>query len=75
MLKKVILDEFLAFIKRDEVKREMKEIMTPVVNLVISEMYPYIILSISLIALLFLMIVAIFAMQFRGGGGALPLAP
>lgn len=64
-LKKVILDECLAFIRRDDVKSELKDIMSPIVNIILAEMYPYIILSISLVALLFLMIVAIFVIQIQ----------
>jgi hypothetical protein len=64
-IKEHIINECIKFVKRDDVKDELKEIMKPVVKLIINELYPYVIFSISLIAIIFFMIVIIFIIQMQ----------
>jgi hypothetical protein len=64
-IKEHIINECINFVKRDDVKDELKEIMKPVVKLIINELYPYVIFSISLIAIIFFMIVIIFIIQMQ----------
>ena len=45
-LKGRIIEHCLDFIKRDDVKEELKELMKPMINMILQEIYPYIFISI-----------------------------
>lgn len=64
-IKEVIVNECISLIKREDIKDELKDIFKPIVSLIINEIYPYVIFSISLIAILFFMIVIIFIIQMQ----------
>ena len=59
-LKNKIIEECLNTLKRDDVKEEIKELMTPVIDMVLKEIYPYIYLSIIFVIISFLLILGIF---------------
>ena len=54
-----VVQQCLDILKRDDIKHEMRSLLTPIINLIIHELNPYIYIIISLILLLFLMILAI----------------
>ena len=45
MLQETFYEKCIEFIKKDEVKSEIKLLMKPLVDIVIQEFYPYIYLS------------------------------
>ena len=64
-LKKTIIDECLSLLKRDDVKHDLKELMKPVVDMIIMQLYPYIFLSIIFVSISFLLILGIFILLLR----------
>ena len=41
MLKEKIIEECLQVIKREDVKKELKNLMTPLIDAIIVQIYPY----------------------------------
>ena len=64
-IKETIVNECLNFLHRDDVKKELKELMKPLINLLIKEIYPYIFLSIIFVFISFLLILGIFILLLR----------
>ncbi len=64
-LKNRIIDECLNTLKRDDVKEEIKELMKPVIDMFLKEIYPYIYLSIIFVIISFLLILGIFLILVR----------
>ena len=64
-LKNTIINECLNLLKRDDVKHDLKEIMKPVVDMIIMQLYPYIFLSIIFVSISFLLILGIFILLLR----------
>ena len=64
-LKDRILEHCLEFIKRDDVKVELKSLIKPMINIILQEIYPYIFISIIFVFISFLLILGIFIMLLR----------
>lgn len=64
-LKNKIIEECLNTLKRDDVKEEIKELMKPVIDMLLKEIYPYIYLSIIFVIISFLLILGIFLILVR----------
>jgi hypothetical protein len=64
-MKDKITDYFLYFIKKDEVKKELKNLFKPIINLILEEIYPYIYLSLLLVVISFFLVLGIFIMLFK----------
>ena len=64
-LKNKIIEECLNALKREDVKEEIKELMSPVIDMVLKEIYPYIYLSIIFVIISFLLILGIFYLLLR----------
>ena len=64
-IKEKILNECLNIFKREDVKDERKEIMKPVINMFLKEIYPYIYLSLIFVIISFLLILGIFLILVR----------
>ena len=64
-LKNKIIEECLNTLKRDDVKEEIKELMKPVIDMFLKEIYPYIYLSIIFVIISFLLILGIFLILVR----------
>lgn len=64
-MKDKITDYFLDFIKKDEVKKELKNLFKPVINLILEEIYPYIYLSLLLVVISFFLVLGIFIMLIK----------
>ena len=62
-MKDKITDYCLEFIKKDEVKKELKNLFKPIVNLILEEIYPYIYLSLLLVVISFFLVLGIFIMS------------
>jgi len=49
----------LDILKREDVKQEIKLLFTPIIDIILQEIYPYLYLIILLVALIFILILAI----------------
>ena len=60
-----IYDYCLGFIKKDEVKKELKNLFKPIISLILEEIYPYIYLSLLLVVISFFLVLGIFIMLIK----------
>ena len=60
-----IFDEFLEIFKKDEMKKEIRKLCVPLIELVIQELYPYIYLSILFVIISFFLILGIFILLLK----------
>ena len=60
-----IISECLEILSREDVKNEFKNIMRPIIELLLKEIYPYIYLSIIFVVISFLLILGIFVLLMR----------
>ena len=63
--KNKIIDECLQVLERDEVKTHFKNLMRPIIELLLKDLYPYIFLSIIFVFISFLLILGIFILLLR----------
>ena len=59
-MKDAIISKCLAILRREDVKKELKELLRPIVDIILQELYPYIYLSMLFVITSFLLILAIF---------------
>lgn len=64
-LKEKLINECINIIKRDDIKNEIKEVMRPVIDMLLKEIYPYIYLSLIFVIISFLLILGIFLILVR----------
>ena len=64
-MKDKITEYCLDFIKKDEVKKELKNLFKPIINLILEEIYPYIYLSLLLVIISFFLVLGIFIMLIK----------
>ena len=65
MIKDTIINECLLVLKRDDVKRELKNLLSPLIDLVLLQIYPYLYLSLLFVLISFLLHLGIFILLFR----------
>lgn len=58
-MKDSILKQCVDILKRDDIKKELKYLLAPIINVVLCELYPYIYVIVFLVFLIFIMILAI----------------
>lgn len=63
--KQKIIDECVNVLKKQEIKREIVNVFSPVVGLILKEIYPYIYLALVLVVISFLLILGIFIILLR----------
>ena len=63
--KETIIKECLDVLHIEEVKEEFKQLMRPLIDMLIKEIYPYIFLSIIFVVISFLLILGIFILLLR----------
>ena len=63
--KQRIINECVQVLKKQEIKQEIVNLFTPVVNLILKEIYPYIYLALILVVISFLLILGIFIILLR----------
>jgi hypothetical protein len=64
-MKEAIIEQCLQILKREDVKTELKHLMTPLMDLLLSEIYPYIYLSLIFVIISFLLHLGIFILLLR----------
>ena len=65
MIKDAIINECLLLLKRDDVKKELKQLLTPLIDLVLLKIYPYLYLSLIFVLISFLLHLGIFILLFK----------
>ena len=69
--KENIINECLGLLKREDVKDELKKLFTPIIDILILEIYPYIYLCLIFVIISFLLHLGIFILLFKGSGSKL----
>ena len=64
-IKDKFIQECINLIQRDDIKYEIKELMKPVIDMLLKEIYPYIYLSLIFVVISFLLILGIFLILVR----------
>jgi|TARA_B110000858_G_C17713281_1_gene431666 hypothetical protein len=64
-VKEMLINECINVLHKDEVKKEFKELMKPLLSMLIQEIYPYIFLSIIFVFISFLLLLGIFILLLR----------
>lgn len=64
-IKDKLIEQCLDVLKRDDVKDELKQLMKPMIDMIIQELYPYIFLSIIFVFISFLLTLGIFILLLR----------
>ena len=64
-LKETIFKQCLTIFRREEVKEEFRDLMKPVIKMLLKEVYPYIFISIIFVFISFLLILGIFIILLR----------
>jgi hypothetical protein len=64
-MRDTIVNECLELIKKDEVKKEVKELFKPIINMILKDIYPYIFISMLFVTISFLLILGIFIIILR----------
>ena len=59
------LDRCKAIMRREDVREEVKAFFTPIIEMVLQELYPYIYLSVLFVIISFLLILATFFMVVK----------
>ncbi len=65
MLREKIIEQCLQAMKRDDVKKELKQMFHPVIDMIMQEIYPYIYLSVVFVMISFLLTLGIFVLLLR----------
>jgi hypothetical protein len=65
MVRDRIINMFLDILKRDDVKKEIKNVCSPIINLILVDIYPYIYISLVLVIISFLLHLGIFVLLFK----------
>ena len=65
IMKDTIIEQCLLILKRDDVKTELKSLLTPLIELILIEIYPYIYLSLIFVLISFLLHLGIFVLLLR----------
>ena len=59
-MRNLIVEQCLEVIKREDVKAEIKELIKPMISILLQEIYPYIFISLIFVLIAFLLILGIF---------------
>ena len=64
-IKETIINECMNILKRSDVKSEIKAMFSPIIDMILQEIYPYIFLSMIFVLISFLLILGIFILLLR----------
>jgi len=65
MLKDSIIQECLVVLQRNDVKDELKKLFSPIIDLIIIQIYPYLYLCLMFVLISFLLHLGIFILLLR----------
>tara|TARA_Y100000389_G_scaffold144574_1_gene142943 strand:- start:1293 stop:1553 length:261 start_codon:yes stop_codon:yes gene_type:complete len=63
--KNLLVNECLDIMKRNDVKNQLKDLLKPLINTILLDIYPYIVLSILFVLISFLLTLGIFVMLIK----------
>lgn len=63
--KESFINECIKILKRDDVKKEMKQMFSPFISILLQEIYPYIFLTLMFVIFIFILILAILILLVR----------
>ena len=64
-MKEALIDQCLEILRRNDVKSELKNLMAPLIDMILIELYPYIYLSLIFVIVSFLLQLGIFILLLR----------
>ena len=64
-MKEALIVQCLEILKRNDVKSELKNLMAPLIDMILIELYPYIYLSLIFVIVSFLLHLGIFILLLR----------
>ena len=64
-MKEALIDQCLEILRRNDVKSELKNLMAPLIDMILVELYPYIYLSLIFVIVSFLLHLGIFILLLR----------
>jgi len=64
-LKEHFVAQCIDTLRRDDVKREIRNFLKPFLALILNELYPYIYICLGLVIISFLLVLATFVMVFK----------
>ncbi len=64
-LKESFINECVDVMKRNDVKHEIKMIFKPIINMILKDIYPYILISMLFVLISFLLVLGIFILLLR----------
>jgi hypothetical protein len=67
-IKDSLIQECLVILKREDVKSEFKNMLSPVIELIIQQIYPYLYLCLIFVIISFLLHLGIFILLLRNKG-------
>jgi hypothetical protein len=65
MLKNSLIQECIGVLKRDDVKNEVKTFVSPIIDLILVQIYPYLYLCMMFVIISFLLHLGIFILLLR----------
>jgi hypothetical protein len=65
MMSERFMNDLVQMITKDDVKREMKVVMRPYINMLLKEIYPYLYVSLVFVCISFLMTLSIFVLLLK----------
>lgn len=65
MIKETIINQCINILKREDIKKEIKNIFKPMINIILMDIYPYIYLSLMFVIISFLLHLGIFILLLR----------
>ena len=64
-IKEKFINEFFTILKQDNVKDEFKQLIKPIIQMILQEIYPYIFLSLTFVFISFILTLAIFTILLK----------
>ena len=64
-MRDTIIEQCLVILKREDVKEELKNLLSPLIDLILIQIYPYIYLSLMFVLISFLLHLGIFVLLLR----------
>ena len=64
-IKNKLIDECVNVMKREDVKNEFKNLLKPVIKVILDDVYPYIMFSLIFVFISFLLILGIFIILYK----------
>lgn len=65
ILKEQIIHKIVSILKREDVRKEIKHLFFPVIQMILQEIYPYIYLCLIFVCISFFLTLAIFLLLLR----------